>query len=691
MQIEPLEERRVLAATISWVSSPPSVQEGDLDGAGQREESFLTFTFQLTGQLDDWSYVDWGTVDDGAPAGATSGSDPSDPGSDYFQMTDNDQVWFEPGTSWAPVTVQVPVWGDLDPELNETFRLVVSSGDSENITNYYGTEQTGTIIDNDNLYDSPDIGCHGGGDALLTGDNIVGAGDGSSTGPGCGCGGGAPGAAGAGGAPGPGNIGAPLPGGMGPSYSAMLNPHPIITLDTDFFPAETTLPTSFEVKLRLYSDPVNYVQTGTKTYDATGLQLTDPLRFAVQVDATGFSTGRHRWEMDVTRFYSGVEGATSTHAGQHMLVSRLGSPYGDGRWLDGLDALYVSHPDGVALVHSTGRAYWFERDANGNLVNTENAIESLVQNVDGSYTLTYKDGNVAEFSSTGALLVRRDPNGNETEFEHTGGLLTTVRDAVSGRETTFSYPSGKLSTSTDFAGHVVDFGFTGDKLTSIMWPAPEAGASRPTVTFAYASSGVEQGLLTQVVDERGNQTSFSYDTFRRLASVTRPTPDGAGTYTTLLSSLQSEAAASTDPLGTEERQGSYTDEFGREFTFETDKRGQITYWASPPTDPLQNIIEIERCGCGRIESILQSDPDSPGGPRQDELTKYAYTDTNFPGSPTEIRYVVGVVDDPLNGETDDIVHRFEYGTNGQVAKYTDPENRVTSYTLDAAGNVLAET
>ena len=705
LQIESLEERRVLAVTMSWVSSPPVVRELDLDGSGEREETIVSFTFQVTGELEEWTYVDWETLEDGPPEGAEPGSDPGDPNADFFE--DAWQVWFEPGTQWDPVTVEIRFWGDLDPELNETFKLGVSSGDSINITNSGGIVQTATVIDNDNLYNSPDKGCPTGDDGLLTGDNYVGAGDGSGGAPDCGCfggggaagpgaGGGASGAGGVGGkgggpgmggAPGSGQVGAPLPAGMGPSYSATLNPHPIITLETGLWSGEQ-VPTSFNVKLRLYSDTVNYVQTPTKTYDATGLQATDPLRFTLQVDATGFSTGRYRWEMDVTRVDSGVEGATSTHHGHHMLVSRLGSPYGDGRWLDGLDALYVADPLGVALVHSTGRTTWFEREPDGDLINTENGIASLVQNGNGTYMLTYRDGNVAEFSSAGALLARRDRNGNEKDYESTNGLLTTVRD-VSGRETTFAYSSGKLATSTDFAGNVVEFSYTGDKLSSIIWPAPQGGAPRPTVTFVYAPSGVAEGLLTQVTDELGNQTSYTYDNFRRLASTTRPTPDGAGTYTTLVTSLQSEAAASTDPDGADERQGSYTDQSGREFVVETDERGQITHWTAPATDPQQDVVEIERCGCGRIESMLEHDPDGLG-PRTDELTKYAYADTDFPGQPTEIRYVIGSVD-PLNGEDDDIVYRFEYDTNGQVTKYTDPQNRVTSYTLDAAGNVLTET
>src|SRR5687768_12937671 len=48
LRIEPLEERRVLAATLSWLSSPPIVREPDLDEFDQPEEVTLSFTFQLT-------------------------------------------------------------------------------------------------------------------------------------------------------------------------------------------------------------------------------------------------------------------------------------------------------------------------------------------------------------------------------------------------------------------------------------------------------------------------------------------------------------------------------------------------------------------------------------------------------------------------------------------------------------------
>jgi hypothetical protein len=141
LRIEPLEERRVLAATISWVSSPPTVREPDLDEFDEPQETIISFTFQLTGELEEWSYVDWETIPDGEPGTADMHTD---------IQNDNWQVWFAPGTYWDPVTVNITVFGDLIPELDETFRLQVSSGDSINITNSSGIFQTGTIKDNDN-------------------------------------------------------------------------------------------------------------------------------------------------------------------------------------------------------------------------------------------------------------------------------------------------------------------------------------------------------------------------------------------------------------------------------------------------------------------------------------------------------------------------------------------------------------
>ena len=86
LQIEPLEERRVLAATLSFVGSAPSVQEGD---SGQ---TLMTFTFRLTGTLEEFAHVDWRTLEDSPPNAATEDVD--------FAASSGQHV-FPPGSSWT--------------------------------------------------------------------------------------------------------------------------------------------------------------------------------------------------------------------------------------------------------------------------------------------------------------------------------------------------------------------------------------------------------------------------------------------------------------------------------------------------------------------------------------------------------------------------------------------------------------
>ncbi|MBI3462739.1 MAG: hypothetical protein HY000_06715 [Planctomycetes bacterium] len=90
----------------------------------------------------------------------------------------------------------------------------------------------------------------------------------------------------------------------GLTYSSAAMPHPIITVDAAFDTlAEIETLTSFDVELRLLNpggtDAVGY----RNNLPASGLTNEDPLRFAVQVDATGLSTGNYDWEMTVTSHF----------------------------------------------------------------------------------------------------------------------------------------------------------------------------------------------------------------------------------------------------------------------------------------------------------------------------------------------------------------------------------------------------
>ena len=137
--IEPLEERRVLTATLVMVSAPHEVVEGDLDGFGQPVETVIEFTFRLEGELTEeegGQYVEW-EINSG-------GEHPTNPGTDTDFDHTNDWVYFPVGTQWADVTRQFTIVGDLLDEYDETFRIDINTQNIDVITN--NLSQDGLIL-----------------------------------------------------------------------------------------------------------------------------------------------------------------------------------------------------------------------------------------------------------------------------------------------------------------------------------------------------------------------------------------------------------------------------------------------------------------------------------------------------------------------------------------------------------------
>ncbi len=124
--------------------------------------------------------------------------------------------------------------------------------------------------------------------------------------------------------------------------------------------------------------------------------------------------------------------------------------------------------------------------------------DRLVAEVDGTYTLTRRDGRTLRFDAHGVLqsLTRRDGNALTFAYATAGGLLKTVTDAGSARALEFAYDSAgrleKVSCGTlgvTFAHNAQ----TGD-LTRVTNPA---GAHRD---FTYAAGS----LLESAGDENGH-------------------------------------------------------------------------------------------------------------------------------------------------------------------------------------------
>jgi len=154
------------------------------------------------------------------------------------------------------------------------------------------------------------------------------------------------------------------------------------------------------------------------------------LWLTVQVDASGLSTGVYNWNV-TSNFYLRSDPTTgletygdysedndSTNYFVHV-VNRVGSSFGDGWSLPGLDQLFVQdsdlmpgQPDGVALLTSNDALIWFDNESavgGGEYEYTREAtpysFSELRKLSDGTYNLTDPDGTVRNDREITSLFV----------------------------------------------------------------------------------------------------------------------------------------------------------------------------------------------------------------------------------------------------------------------------------------------
>jgi RHS repeat-associated protein len=170
--------------------------------------------------------------------------------------------------------------------------------------------------------------------------------------------------------------------------------------------------------------------------------------------------------------------------------------------------------------------------------------------------ITYPDNGYEQFLSYNAFnqfqTHRMITGGNET-FTYDGrGLKQTYRtpdnptpgnptvryvydlyDRVSAVTDVFGASAGDQNHSTSFT-----YNDRGQLTTTLLPNDPQPGGSRHTISYAYNDiPGPNQGdgTLLSVTDQLGNVTSYTYDDYRRVKSVTPPVRgDGSGLHTTYL-------------------------------------------------------------------------------------------------------------------------------------------------------------
>jgi RHS repeat-associated protein len=338
-----------------------------------------------------------------------------------------------------------------------------------------------------------------------------------------------------------------------------------------------------------------------------------------------------------------------------------------------------------------GRATYFSRP---NAATVFSPIEQdfhgqMMQNGNGSFTLTLTDGSSSQFNSSGRLLSLVDRNGNQSNLSYdANGHLASIIGSSGRVLTVTSNSNGQALSISDTMGTIANYTY---------------GSGNELLSVTYA-------------DNSGFQ--LSYDGGYRLTTVT----DALG------NTVESHAYNSSGQAVTSERQGgvdhyslSY---FGGE-TEVTDALGRVTRYTFDGSKGRNVVTQVEglcNCGGGGSSQVQTWTRDAQLNvtSRTDALghsTSYTYdgsgnrlTETDATGTVTSTYNQFGEVltrTDQMGGVTantydaqGDLLSttdargkttNFAYDPRGLLLSVTDARGKVTAFAYDASGNLTTRT
>jgi len=337
------------------------------------------------------------------------------------------------------------------------------------------------------------------------------------------------------------------------------------------------------------------------------------------------------------------------------------------KWSLNLNSFYLLDPsDNVTVVMPDGRRDLYIRNAPPNddtFTPPTRVYHTLVENPDGSYTLTLKRSKIQyHYDPTHqAISSIKDRWGNTVTLNRdTDGYLISVVDAVGRVSSVTSDADGRITDVLDPIGRTASFVYDGD------------------------------GSLTSVTDMGGYTYSFTYDADSYLLTLTRPTgtwtfthafPDHIEEYPPVTHTWETYKITVTDPLGYDEIY--YWKAFYGTPTYPgdgvhagptefTDKNGNVTrYFFTQDSNSYLNLI-------------TKGDPEPPFWSKGYQNVAFAY---DADGNRTEEK----IAEDNCWVEDDTCPYRTTTYTydNGNVTSKTDPGGHQTVYTYDGDDNLTS--
>ncbi len=412
----------------------------------------------------------------------------------------------------------------------------------------------------------------------------------------------------------------------------------------------------------------SYAQFLSPDYlDSSGIAVGTPIRIDAQLGyASNFETGTYTWQIVAAYSYSEsvnpnppLKAEADSFHGLRSVVNRYNSPYGTGRWIDGLDQLFIQDedkfsntseakqllkPKGITYVRGSGVADFFAFNSSSGTYTSPKGFFGQLKVESNGYVLIEQDGTKKHFSGD--------------------GLMQSVNRGVD--IVSYNYNGDKtVSQISDLAGHVIHFGYTSNKLTSItdansrvttVTPtsitAPPLGAGMPPLVTNMSGSGY--GFNVTLPSGESVQTTASYLRAGELA-YTYPVLDTA------------QLSVSNKPFVTEIERTAQTGP-------SPDILSSVTFndsgWVTEYTDAKQNTTNYKRDESGLILEITLPGATEP---------QYVFTYDERGNMLT--RTSKGT---PGIGGQPDAIESWTYDPNWNLPNsYTDPYDQVTEYTIDS--------
>jgi RHS repeat-associated protein len=324
----------------------------------------------------------------------------------------------------------------------------------------------------------------------------------------------------------------------------------------------------------------------------------------------------------------------------------------------------ASSGSGEVVVQSSGLVRVFTIQPNGTYVGQPGDFGTVTE-TGGAVQLREKNGNITSFHSNGTLAYYQDPNGDRTNANYTGSLLTGFTDSF-GNTISYTYNAGgHISQVTDPVGRVTTYTYDapGQHVVQISNYLGAVGLS-----WITNQGAAQNNALASVTNPDGTHLYYQYDQNGRLTNQFR---DGGA------QSLSYTYASTGQVI--------LADASGASITVSPDDSFKLgTY---------QNSLGIATVAGYDTNLDVTSLKNSAG----QSITSDYDTNGNVVSSVDPLGYQLGSTYDPAFSKPTSVSDALgnqvtaQYDAHGNMLSETYPTGASDSYQYDSAGNVVART